>query len=216
MGFFIVRPDLRGQGIGRDFWYWRRDLLRSRLKSDAAIGTDGVFNMQPFYAKGGFEFSHRGLRMEGTGKACETDETLVPLSELPFEQVLTFDQKHFGVSRPGFLEKWIRPKDGLALGALSDDKLVGIGVIRPCRIGFKIGPLFVNDAATADHLYQALSNHASGHPIFLDIPENSPDAVALAERHQLKEVFGCARMYLGLKPTLPWSNIYGITTFELG
>jgi GNAT superfamily N-acetyltransferase len=23
MGFFIVRPDLRGQGIGREFWRWR-------------------------------------------------------------------------------------------------------------------------------------------------------------------------------------------------
>jgi GNAT superfamily N-acetyltransferase len=36
MGFFIVRPDLRGQGIGRDFWIWRRDRLRTRLGPGAA------------------------------------------------------------------------------------------------------------------------------------------------------------------------------------
>ena len=45
MGFFIVRPELRGQGIGREFWTWRRDLLRSRLSASAAIGMDGVFDM---------------------------------------------------------------------------------------------------------------------------------------------------------------------------
>ena len=67
MGLFIVRPDLRGRGIGRRLWRHRRDLLRERLRPGAAIGLDGVFEMQPFYAAGGFEFSHRGLRMQGTG-----------------------------------------------------------------------------------------------------------------------------------------------------
>lgn len=35
-------------------------------------------------------------------------------------------------------------------------------------------------------------------------------------RHRLVEDFGCARMYNGPAPELPWSEIYGITTFELG
>jgi hypothetical protein len=32
----------------------------------------------------------------------------------------------------------------------------------------------------------------------------------------MTEVFGCARMYNGPAPQLPWDRIYGITTFELG
>ena len=52
--------------------------------------------------------------------------------------------------------------------------------------------------------------------MFLDIPENNPDAVALAERYGLSEVFGCARMYLGEAPETPRESIFGITTFELG
>ena len=144
MGFFIVRPDLRGQGLGRDFWYWRRDLLSSRLKPGAAIGMDGVFAMQPFYAKGGFVFSHRNLRMEGIGRACPVDG-VVSLTEVPFDAVADFDERHFGFDRREFLEPWIRPKGGLALGVLDGDRLAGMGVIRPCRSGFKIGPLFADN-----------------------------------------------------------------------
>ena len=43
MGFFIVRPDLRAQGIGREFWHWRQDTLLNRLGPGSAIGMDGVF-----------------------------------------------------------------------------------------------------------------------------------------------------------------------------
>jgi hypothetical protein len=40
--------------------------------------------------------------------------------------------------------------------------------------------------------------------------------MALAERHGMREVFGCARMYYGPPPVLPQGEIFGITTFELG
>ena len=216
MGFFIVRPDLRGQGIGQAFWYWRRDTLLSRLQPGAAIGMDGVFDMQPFYAKGGFAFTHRNLRMEGTGQSSGSTEGLVELAELPFETVAAYDQRHFGFTRGTFLEAWIQPKGGLGLGAVENSRLTGMGVIRPCGTGFKLGPLFADDALTADRIFQALSSHARGQPIYLDIPENNPAAVALAEQHGLEEVFGCARMYHGPAPGLPWDNVFGITTFELG
>lgn len=218
MGFFIVRPDLRGQGIGRDFWYWRRNLLRSRLDVGSPIGMDGVFDMQPFYAKGGFAFTHRNLRMAGLGRTApvEANGALLKLRDLPMEQVAVFDRRHFGFSREAFLARWIDPVGGLGIGIANDGELKGMGVVRPCQSGFKIGPLFAEDSATAERLWVALSNHAAGQPLFLDIPENNPAAVAMAQRHQLEEVFGCARMYCGPIPDLPWSNIYGVTTFELG
>jgi hypothetical protein len=40
--------------------------------------------------------------------------------------------------------------------------------------------------------------------------------MALARRHGLREVFGCARMYHGPQPVTPHDEIYGVTTFELG
>jgi GNAT superfamily N-acetyltransferase len=216
MGFFIVRPDLRGNGVGREFWYWRRNLLVDRLKPNTPIGLDGVFDLQPFYASGGFEFSHRTVRMAGTGTAAERDPNLVELSTLPFGAVATFDQRHFGISREQFLRSWISPRSGLGLAALHGEEIAAMGVVRPCRNGFKIGPLFANSPDLAQSLFASLSSFAAGRPIFLDTPENNAAALALAERHGMTEVFGCARMYYGPAPALPWDDIYGVTTFELG
>lgn len=217
MGFFIVRPDLRGQGIGREFWHWRRDRLRARLRPGATIGMDGVFDMQPFYAKGGFSFTHRNLRMAGTGaKSGVLPPGLVRLSELPFDRVAAYDRRHFGFARATFLSAWISPHGGQGLGLMREGQLAAMGVVRPCREGFKIGPLFADDVEAANTMFGALSNHAAGQPLFLDTPENNPSALALAATHGLTEVFGCARMYSGPAPRLPWNNIYGVTTFELG
>jgi hypothetical protein len=47
-------------------------------------------------------------------------------------------------------------------------------------------------------------------------PEANAGAVALADRHGMHEVFGCARMYMGEAPPIPWERVYGVTTFELG
>ena len=216
MGFFIVDPELRGHGIGREFWHWRRDLLVDRLKPNTAIGMDGVLDLQPFYTSGGFAFSHRSIRMAGTGRASESSLDLVELSSLPFDTVVAYDKRHFGFDRQEFLQRWISPRSGLGLAVLDGNEIAAMGVARPCRTGFKIGPLFADSAELADSLFAALSSFAAGEPIFLDTPENNNDALALATKHGLTDVFGCARMYHGRAPALPWPNIYGVTSFELG
>ena len=216
MGFFIVRPDLRGQGIGREFWHWRRDLLLDRLGPDGAIGMDGVFEMQPFYAKGGFTFSHRNLRMQGEGKHLPLGPRIIPLAELDFEDVAAYDAVHFGCRRDEFLRRWISQPHARSYGIYQGGALWGMGVIRECGVGYKIGPLFADDAELADRLFAALNRHVVGQPIYLDIPEANPAAVSLARRHGMREVFGCARMYHGPAPSVPLAKTFGGTTFELG
>lgn len=217
VGLFIVRPEWRGLGLGTQFWNFFMARLRDRLRPGASIALDGVFAMQPFYAKSGFVFTHRNLRMEGTGVSSgKPAPELVELHTLPFEQVLAFDHAHFGAERPEFLRFWIQPPGGLGLGFLRGDRLAGSGVVRPCTRGFKIGPLFAEDLEVAGAIFSALANHAADQPLFLDTPETNSHALALAARHGMKEVFGCARMAVGPIPPLPWSHIYGVTTFELG
>jgi GNAT superfamily N-acetyltransferase len=216
MGFFIIRPDLRGRGLGERLWLHRRDLLLSRLRAPAVIGMDGVFAMQPFYARGGFTFAHRDLRFEGTGAAAAPHAGLVDLKTVPFADIARYDALHFPAPRDGFLKAWIAEPRSRALSAVRGGALHGYGVIRACRRGFKIGPLFAGDAETADMLFRGLGGFAAGEPIFLDVPENNRHAMALAKRHGLREVFGCARMYHGPAPRLPADEIFGVTTFELG
>ena len=216
MGFFIVRPELRGRGLGRKLWLHRRDLLISRLQRPAVIGMDGVFDMQAFYAAGGFVLSHRDLRFEGVGAPHAPPAAVVDARELPFDQLASYDAAHFPCPRERFLKAWIGQPQSRSLAVVGDGRLQGYGVIRRCRRGCKIGPLFAADAGTADTLFRSLGDFAAGEPVFLDAPENNPQALALAQSHGMNEVFGCARMYYGPAPSLPGEEIFGVTTFELG
>jgi hypothetical protein len=100
--------------------------------------------------------------------------------------------------------------------AIRDGDMVGFGVARPCRVGVKVGPLFADDEATADALFEGLSAWTGDQPIFLDVPETNAAARRLAERHGMSPVFATARMYAGEAPDEPVDRIFGVTTFELG
>jgi hypothetical protein len=92
----------------------------------------------------------------------------------------------------------------------------GYTVMRPCRIGHKIGPLFAANAEIAESLFVAVASRVPSEAIFIDVPEINRDALALVARNGMSEVFGCARMVLGPIPQLPDAEIFGVTTFELG
>jgi len=216
MGFFIVRSDFRGLGLGTKLWFFRRDKLLSRLKPGTAIGMDGVFNMQPFYAKGGFKFSHRDLRMESRSESREYSRNITKIKPLDFKDVNRFDKKYFGFDRKVFLKGWLNMDKSQSLKYCESGKITGYGVIRKCQTGYKIGPLFAENYEIADELYKGLTNFAVGEQVFLDIPEINKDGMKLAKKYGMKECFGCARMYFGKPPSLPYDQIFSVTTFELG
>ncbi|MFD2271530.1 hypothetical protein ACFS07_11130 [Undibacterium arcticum] len=66
-----------------------------------------------------------------------------------------------------FLRCWINQPQSTALGILRNGTLAGYGVLRSCRSGYKIGPLFADSPELAEHLFLALKAHApEGAPIF--------------------------------------------------
>ncbi len=221
MGLFIVHPDYRSRGFGNTLWHMRRQRLLDRLQAGASIGMDGVFDMQSYYAKGGFVFSHRNLRFETEITepptiSPEVESNIVPLTDVSFEELLAYDRTCFPAARPQFLNGWVTQPDALAVGYLHEGELAGYGVIRRCQSGCKIGPLFANNQSIADALYAPLAKFAVGGPLFLDAPENNPAAMAFVAERGMSEVFGCARMYLGPFPDVAHERIFGVTTFELG
>ena len=48
MGLFIVRDDARRRGLGAVLWHERLRRFRARLRPNAPIGMDGVYEMVPF------------------------------------------------------------------------------------------------------------------------------------------------------------------------
>src|SRR5690606_1799260 len=141
----------------------------------------------------------------------------VTADDLP--ALLAYDRAFFAGPRDGFTRAWALPGAGVrrrAMLAVQDGAVAGYGVIRQCRSGHKVGPLFAEDAATAEALFVALCRTAPGEAVSLDTPEDNTAAVALAEHAGLKPVFETARMYRGPAPELPTARTSGITTFELG
>lgn len=217
MGFFIVKNEYRGKGLGGKLWLAMRDTLKGRLKADTTIGIDGVFNMQESYARTGFNFSHRNLHMEGIAEQLEFDATKISFaySEI-FAQLVAADARWFGCERSNFLEGWLAMPEMRTAVYREGDAIVGYGCRRTCREGYKIGPLFASDLKVADQLFSALTSEIAGQTVSIDVPEYNLQAMKLAESHDLKQNFGCARMYIGPRPSIPDEEIFGITTYELG
>ncbi len=216
LGLYIVVPAFRGQGYGKQLWNAAIDYLQG-----CTIGLDGVVEQQVNYKKSGFTLAYRNIRYQGFGndamKIVTHPSVTTELSALPFDEVKRYDRQFFPVERDAFLSRWINQPQAVALGIVNDDRLCAYGVLRPCREGYKIGPLCADDRVLADALFNALCARVPPDaPVFLDIPEPNAAAQALVTRYNMQKVFETARMYAGPAPDLPLEKIFGVTTFELG
>ncbi|MGZ5044775.1 MAG: GNAT family N-acetyltransferase [Methylobacter sp.] len=213
LGFYIVKPEYRGKGYGIRIWNAGLALLGGRT-----IGLDGVVAQQDNYKKSGFTLAYRNIRYQGIGGGhYSADSGTVPLSALVFDDICAYDQPFFPDNRREFLRSWINQPQSTALGILRSNKLAGYGVLRICRTGFKVGPLFADSPECAEQLFAALKSHApESAPVFLDIPAVNAAAVDLVNRHNMTVSFETARMYAGKSPDLPINRLFGVTTFELG
>ncbi|OCK58240.1 GNAT family N-acetyltransferase [Bradyrhizobium sp. LMTR 3] len=212
LGFYIVRPDLRGKGYGLRIWNAAIAHAGTRV-----IGLDGVTAQQDNYRKSGFELAYANVRYGGMVAAPSSPRAgVIDLSEVPLADVEADDATVFPAQRPAFLRTWIGSPGHVGCAVVRDGRLAGWGVIRPCRKGFKIGPLVADDRATAEAVLSALLAKVGGGQIFLDVPSINRDAVALAEGFGLAPVFETARMYTGAIPPLRLERVFGVTTFELG
>jgi ribosomal protein S18 acetylase RimI-like enzyme len=210
LGLYIVKAEHRGRGLGLELWRAALDRLGDRV-----IGLDGVVAQQENYCKSGFKLAFRNIRQRGQGGGA-APKALVDLAAVPFEEFARYDGTAFPAPRTDFLKAWIAQPQSAALGVMEGRSLKGYGVLRACREGFKIGPLFADDGAIAERLSAGLIARAPLVPVFLDTPEANPAAVELARRHRMTPSFETARMYKNGTPEMRLDRCFGMTSFELG
>lgn len=212
LGFYIVRPDLRGKGFGMRIWQAAMAHAGPRV-----IGLDGVVAQQDNYKKSGFALAYANIRYGGTVAApASARDDVVALGDVPFAALAADDATVFPARRSSFLRAWIGAPGHVGCALVRNGKLAGWGVIRPCRNGRKIGPLAADDRAAAEAVLSALLARAGGGEIFLDVPGVNREAIALAEGLGLAPVFETARMYTGAIAPLRLERMFGVTSFELG
>jgi ribosomal protein S18 acetylase RimI-like enzyme len=210
LGLYIVRPRFRGQGWGLKLWQAGMKQLGERN-----IGLDGVIAQQDNYRKSGFHLEYRNIRYMGNAGPSGAAEAEA-LSHVSFDALLAYDRAIFQAPRERFLQCWVRQPQAAGYVRMRGGRLAGYGVIRLCRQGYKIGPLFADDESIADELFRTLAAHAAGATVYLDVPERNAGALALAERYGMQKVFETARMYTRQAPAVPINRVFGVTTFELG
>jgi GNAT superfamily N-acetyltransferase len=212
LGFYMVREDLRGRGYGLRIWDAAINHAGSRV-----IGLDGVVAQQENYRKSGFKLAYANVRYGGTVEAPAAPQGgVIALGDLPLAAVEAYDATVFPAPRTAFLRRWIGTPTHVGRALVRDGALAGWGVIRPCRKGRKIGPLFADDRAAAEAVLSALLASVGEGEVFLDVPSINRDAISLAENLGLAPVFETARMYTGAIPHLQLERVFGVTSFELG
>lgn len=217
LGLYIVTPARRGQGLGRQLW----SAGMQRLRGCSAVGLDGVEAQQGYYARQGFRRAHGNARYRGRGPAAGPGNGgalhCVPWDRVEQSRLLAFDREHFPAARPAFLNAWCSRAGVRAWVALSGGTVSGFGVIRPCREGWKVGPLFAADLDAAALLLGRLRQHLAPAEAFcIDVPECNGPALDWVSAAGFERVFATTRMYLGETPALPLECIFGISSLELG
>lgn len=210
LGFYIIRAPYRHQGFGLKLWRQALEYL-----GDRCVGLDGVVAQQENYKKSGFKFYYRNIRYEGIGGGLMPC-SVIPIDNIPFDAIVEYDSKVFGVNREPFLRQWLHMSNAAALAIVEAGELLGYGVVRECLKGYKIGPLFANNIGIADELFKGLSATVGKASLFLDVPEINLDAVHLTKKRGMEKVFETARMYLKEPPLHRQASVFGVSSFELG
>ena len=212
IGFFVLCPEHRHRG-----WGVRLGEAAIARLGDRNIGIDGVIERQPDYERSGFICAYRNARYEGVGAPhAGAAEGTIDLREIPFAELSAFDGRFFPAPREKFLRGWISMPNACGAAIVRGGKLAGYGVLRSCRRGRKIGPLFAEDVVCAGRIFDALSARCPGEPIFLDVPVPNDAAVELVRRRGMRPVFETARMYSRGAPDIDLTGVFGVTSFELG
>jgi ribosomal protein S18 acetylase RimI-like enzyme len=212
LGLYIVRPEYRGRGIGQAVWAAGMAHLAGRN-----LGLNGVLEQVPKYEQSGFRVAHYITRYSGRGGGTRP-AGLVPLHSMPFEHIASYDAACFPARRDALLRKWITLPQSIALGAAGSRGLTGYGVLRKSAYGYKVGPLFADDAETAARLLAGLVATIPGETFTIDVPDatGQPSALPLVGLFELIEEFRTARMYTPGEPRLRMSRVFGVTSLELG
>ena len=213
LGLYLVKPELRGQGIGSQLWAHAMQRVEGRT-----VGLDGVVDMQSSYASSGFALAYRNIRFGGQVSDVQPlADAMVAIGRDDLHRIQSLDRATFGADRSAFLADWLSQPEGHSWAYVEDGQIRGFGTVRACREGFKVGPLVADSALVAAEVFNALAKSVGdGGPIYLDVPEPNVAALDLARAVGLSPVFETARMYAKGNPDLDIPLIFGVTSFELG
>jgi hypothetical protein len=181
------------------------------------IGIDGVEDKVRNYQAFGFKLAYHNIRFVLPARIMPVDDCVARVRDIDFKNLLAYDRLCFPAPREAFLKHWFSLPNSFSAAVVDGGALQGFCLIRRCRQGYKIGPLFADNERAALNIYSWLvSGVQAGAPVFLDVPEINSAAMAIAAKLKMERVLGTARMYSGQPPDIDINRVFGVTSYELG
>lgn len=219
IGYYICKKDFRGKGYGLQLF----QAALQRLSHLSCIGLDGVPAQVENYRKSGFQVAYESRRYCSAKGAFlshseKGKEKLVSLRGNE-EQALKMMWNIYQVSMPAYLSAVLEDPEtkGLVLFSEGASVMKGWGLIRPATDGWRVGPLYAENAETASILFLGLiESLPSEANVYIDVPLINHPAVALVESLGMRSVSSCMRMYKGETPLVALSEVFGLLSWEIG
>lgn len=211
IGLYIVHPDFRGRGIGMATWNHALNSVAGRN-----LGLDGVLEQAGNYCSSGFSLAYSTIRyrMLGGSEGATSFDWRALSGQT---SIRSFDRRYFPADRGAFLDAWLTQPGAVFGVKQSNLHIEAYGVMRRCREGWKIGPLFAEGTSAAEHVLEQLAGQAEELPVFIDVPQCNREAVAMVDRIGMQPVFETVRMYTkGIPEGCATDGVFGVTTLELG
>ena len=225
IGLYLCRHDRRGRGYGKAVW----DAGIARL-GDRTIGLDGVDAQRDNYVRKGFAPAYRTVRYSGRPRPPVAAGGLACTDGRASQRRRSDRARGRGDRRcdphvrperisgaPRRVRRTLDIGAAVALAWRRSDAVAGYGVLRACRSGWKVGPLFATDTNGAIALLAALSARAGpAGEIHLDVPQPNEAFVRYLTGAGFVPGFETTRMYRGPRPAVGAATVFAVTTLELG
>ncbi len=202
IGLLLVRPDLRGQGLGGRLA--REGVSALIARGCATVGLDAVPEAITLYRRLGFVPDWESFRMTvdtsiddrppASSKArAATDDDM--------SMVLAIDLAGWGADRSRLLRALHRSGAGRFAVAPVEGPVRAFGVVRRGVRGWRMGPWVAETTEEGDDAARAVlawaMDTATPEPIAMGVPAYNGRAVEALNRIYAVRMRSCTRMYLG-------------------
>ncbi|KAK2150014.1 hypothetical protein LSH36_427g03066 [Paralvinella palmiformis] len=224
--YYYVHDDYRGRGFGtrmRDQVAYGHVLeANGRLCIDAVEGSVAEKNVAKFgYVNA---FLTRRYYREAKHFGIEYNGQIVPANSVPFDELISFDNKHFVSEdyppRKEFLREWIDLPESAAVVALDDRRrIVAFGQRHPAALcqpnSHLIGPLYGDDVQSAMAVLQHLCLDVIGDRISIHIWMPNKEGVEAVEGLGFQKEFDLFRMHANGNPNEYKPTVYSVSALDV-
>jgi hypothetical protein len=213
IGMYIVDQAYRGRGIGLQLF----DAALERL-APGSVGLDGDARQQENYRRSGFVDVHGNTRWHWRAGAARPGRSVVEVvdaREVPLDTLVELDARAVGAARPRLIAAWLAQPDARAEAVVSEGRAIGLVTARPARMGWKVGPLYAEDAEIAGALLATITEDLESE-CWLDSPDPNAVAMAMMRRFGAEAAPTSGRMTRGEPPLGDGSVTFALLAHEIG